>query len=133
MQRRRFHLDREIKAIRNVVEKTLLQRSWVRAGAIILSSVAHLLKIFVKHARITDEAHLFRIFPRINANCDSTPGALHFKHFVLWSFLFEVIHDYFPGLRFQLSREAFQCFERKRLSPDTKLHINSRSGFCFNN
>ena len=69
----------------------------MRTGSVVSLPVAHFLKVFVEHARITDEAHLFGFFDGINANGSATPSALNLKGVPLISSLIEWIHDYILG------------------------------------
>lgn len=70
----------------------------MRTGSVVSLPVALFLKVFVKHARITDEAHLFGFFDGINANGSAAPGALNLKGVPLISLFIEWVHDYFLEL-----------------------------------
>ncbi len=70
----------------------------MRTGSVVSLPVAHFLKVFVEHARITDEAHLFGFFDGINANGSSAPSALNLKGVPLISLFIKWVHDYFLEL-----------------------------------
>lgn len=78
----------------------------MRAGSVVSLLVAHFLKVFVEHARITDEAHLFGFFDGINANGSATPSALNLKGVPLISSLIKWVQDYFLELSVTAKRAS---------------------------